>query len=328
MGGISETRTWNDVLTTTAAIYQNKLVDNIYDVFPLLSWSMGKLGKGLRGRSIEMIKSGGESIVVQLLKEENSTSGWYSRYDQLDTTPQDEATIGRYEWRQCSTSITIDGLSERNNTGKEQLISLLKLKFKSAEMSQRKKLSSGAWSAGGKPSGSNANQIDGVQTIFSTTETLGILPPGTQPWWKATVRTSPGSFAANGLDEMRELHNTILFGEDGPDVIFTDQNNFGRYEKAAAPLQRIANVKALDLGFLNFTYKNIPMFFDRGCPTNNMYFFNSNYINWCVHRDANNKITPFVKPANQDARTAQILFQGNFVVNNRRMFGSIEGFTP
>ena len=78
---------------------------------------------------------------------------------------------------------------------------------------------------------------------------------------------------------------------------------------------------------MNLTFKGVPVIFDRDCPSGNMYFLNSKYINLVVHRDADMSTGPFVTPENQDVSTAQILFQGNMTVNNRRMHGVMTGIT-
>ena len=39
-----------------------------------------------------------------------------------------------------------------------------------------------------------------------------------------------------------------------------------------------------------------------------------------VHRDANFEVTDFVKPENQDAKVAQILFMGNLTCDRRKSF--------
>jgi|TARA_R100000656_G_scaffold40686_2_gene33905 hypothetical protein len=323
MAGISETRTWNDILTTTLAIYRTKMQDQIFDVYPLLSYLNGKLGVAVNGRKLKRVESGGESVVEPLLYEENSTAGSYSRYDQLDTTPQDEFTIARYDWKQYSASITIDGLSERSNMGKFSVVNLLKAKTRATELALRKTLSAGAWGDG---TDNGSKTFGGLALAMSTSSTLGGIAPATNTWWKASVTTG-GSFAAQGLTDMRTVFNTLSFGNDKPDIIFTTQSIYEFYEAAVQPIQRVQNTKVADLGFQNFTYKGVPFMFDRDCTSGEMHFLNSEYINYVVHKDADMKTTPFVKPTNQDARTAQILLQGNITYNNRRKLGVINTIT-
>ena len=84
MPGVSESRTWDSLLTTTLANYQKTLVDNIFDDYPFLSYINGKLGRAMRGGSIKRVENGGESIVEHLLYGMNSTVKSYSGAEILD----------------------------------------------------------------------------------------------------------------------------------------------------------------------------------------------------------------------------------------------------
>ena len=323
MAGLVESRQWDSLLTTTLANYRNKLYDNIFDVYPFLSWLNGKLGVALRGESVKRTLDGGESIVEQLLYAQNTTAKSFSAYEQLDVTPQEGHTIARYNWKQYSVSIAINGLEKRSNMGESQLINLLQAKATQAEMSLRDQLSQGAFSDG---TGNSSKDLTGLQALVSTTSTVGGLSPTTFTWWQGDV-TAGGSFAATGLSTMRTTYNNITFGNDKPDFIVTDQTNFERYEKVLQPQERYSNTKAANSGFTNLTFKGVPVVFDRDCPSGNMYFLNSQYINFVVHRDADMSTGPFIRPTNQDATVAQILFQGNLTTNNRRKLGVITGFS-
>lgn len=324
MPGLTESRQWDSLLTTTLANYRNKLYDNIFDTYPFLSWLNGKLGVALRGQSVKRTLDGGESIVEQLLYAQNTTAGSYSAYEQLDVTPQEGHTIARFNWKQYSVSISINGLERRSNMGEAQLISLLQAKATQAEMSLRDQLSQGAFSDG---TGNSSKDLTGLQALVSTTTTVGGLSPTTFSWWQSNVNAAGGSFAAGGLEAMRTTYNTISFGNDKPDFIVTDQTTFEYYEKVLQPQERYTNTQAANSGFTNLTFKGIPMVFDRDCPASNMYFLNSRYINFVVHRDADMSTGSFIRPTNQDATVAQILFQGNLTTNNRRKLGVIEAFT-
>jgi len=319
MAGLSETRTQDALLTTTLANYRNKLYDNIFDAYPFLSWLNGKLGVASRGATVKRVVSGGESIVEQLMYGKSSAVKAYSNYETLDTTPQDGMTIGRYNWKQYAATIYISGLEKRSNMGEEQLINLLEAKAKQAEMSLRDTMSVDAFGDG---TGSAGKALTGLSALVSATATVGGLSPTTYTWWAANASTS-SSFAANGISTMRTAFNSLSYGNDKPDAIFTDQTNFERYEAALQPQERFTNTKSADAGFENLTFKGVPIYFDRDCTSGKIYMLNSNYLNLVVHKDADMITKPFITPENQDVSTAQILFQGNITTNNRRMNGVI-----
>ena len=324
MAGVSETRTYDAVLTTTLANYRKQLVDNIFDDYPFLSYLNGKLGKAMRGSSVKRTVDGGESIVEHLLYGMNSTVKSYAGAEPLDTTLQDGMTIARYNWKQYAASIGITGLEKRNNQGEAAMINLLSSKAKQAEMSLRDRMSVDSFADG---TGNGAKNLTGLAALISTSTTVGGISPTTYTWWQANVNASGGSFAAGGIDAMRTTMNNITFGNDKPDLIITDQTTFEYYEKALQPQERFNSNTVADAGFMNLTFKGVPIVFDRDCTSGYMYFLNSKYLSFVVHKDADFSTGPFVTPENQDVSTAMILFQGNLTTNNRRKLGVIQGFT-
>jgi hypothetical protein len=324
MAGLSESRQWDSLLTTTLANYREKMYDNIFDDYPFLSYLNGKLGKAMRGNSVKRLLSGGESIVEHLLYEQNSTVKSYSGAEQLDVTLQEGHTIARFLWKQYAVSIGITGLEKRSNMGEAAMINLLSAKATQAEMSLRDRMSVDAFADGTGNAGKN---LTGLSALVSTTATVGGLAPGTHTWWVADVSTSTGSFSSGGLDAMRSKANDITFGNDKPDSIFTTQAIHEYYEKSLQPQERFSSNTVADAGFMNITFRNIPVIFDRDCTSGVMYFLNSRYLNLCCHRDADISTGPFVTPENQDVSTAMVLFQGNLTTNNRRKLGSLTGIT-
>lgn len=324
MAGVSETRTYDALLTTTLANYRKKLVDNIFDNYPLLSWMNGKLGKAMRGESVKKTLDSGESIVEHLLYEQNSTVNSYSGAEALDTTLQEGMTIARFNWKQYSAAVGITGLEERSNKGEAAMIRLLEAKTQQAEMSLRDRMSVDLYSDG---TGNGSKNLTGLAAIVSASATVGGLNPSTYAWWKSDVTSSAGSFAATGISKMRTTFNNLSYGNDKPDFVVTTQTVFEAYEAALQPQERFTNTKAGDAGFQNLAFKGIPIFFDRDCTSGYMYMLNSAYLNFVVHKDADFSTGPFIKPENGDVKTAIILFQGNLTTNSRRMHGVITGFT-
>lgn len=339
MAGVSESRTWDVLLTTTLANYRQQFVDNIFDVYPFLSWLVGKLGDSLRGgigpstaggalatgpksdKKRLRILDGGESIVEQLMYEVSSAVKSYSGYETLDTTAQEGGTIARYSWRQYGATIAFNGLERRSNQGDAKMIDLLQFKTGQAEMSLRKRLSLDAWG-----SNSDGKSLDGLANILSTSVTLGGLSPSTYTWWQPTI-TASGSFAAQGLKDMRTTFNTITFGDDRPDALFMPQAPYQFYESSLQPQERYSNARNANSGFEMLTFKNIPVLFDRHATSGTISFLNSAYINFVVHRDANFSMGKFIEPENQDASVAKILLQGNITTNNRRAHGQMQSIT-
>lgn len=323
MAGVTESRTYNSLLTTTLANFEKQIQDQIFDVYPLLSWLNGKLGIAMRGATVKEMLDGGESIVVHLLFEENSTVDSYTGAGVIDTTLQEGHTIGRYNWKQYAGTVGITGLEKRSNMGEAQLISLLQAKIQQLVMSMRDRMSRDSYSDG---TGNGGLNVTGLEAIVDSTTTLAGLAPASFPWW-ASVETASGSFATQGLDDMRTIFNTLSFGNDKPDFIVTTQDIFEFYEKSLQPQERFVGNAAADAGFMNLTFKNVPIVFDRDCTSGVMYLLNSRYTALKVHRDADMKSSEFVQPENQDVTTSKTIWQGNMTTNNRRKLGKLTGIS-
>ena len=321
MPGVAESRTWDALLTTTLANYSEKLRDQIFDEYPLLSWFNGKLAGAMKREKLLKTVAGGESIVEHLLYEMNSTVKSYSGFETLDLTAQEGMTIGRFSWRQYAGGVSISGIEKRNNKGDKAMINLLEAKTTQCENSMRDRMSRDCYGAN-----ADGKSLDGLGTILSTTATLGGLSPTTFTWWQPTS-TASGSFAAQGLKDMRTLFNTLSFGNVTPDGLFTTQAIFEFFETSLQPQERYSNIDAANTGFTNLTFKGKPIFFDRDCTSGQVVMLNSRAIKFCVHEDANMEMTKFVQPDDQDAWSAKYIWQGNLVVNERRKHGRLTAVT-
>lgn len=211
-------------------------------------------------------------------------------------------------------TVSISGREARQNSGAAQIINLLKAKVAQAEKSMKKKLAEGLYAT--TPTDSS-NNIHSLATIIAASGTVGGIAKGTYAWWQAQTGTA-ASFAANGLDEMRNIFNDCAVQDqtDRSDLIITDQTNFERYEKVLQPQERFNDSKMADGGFQNLLFKTVPLTYDYYCTASKMYFINTDYLKLKVHKDADMKFGDFQEPENQDAKVAKLIWQGELVVSN------------
>ncbi len=311
------------LLSTTLKNYRTNLVDQIHKSNAVFFM--------LKEKGAVKEEDGGERIVQPLMYGKNSTAGSYSGYDLLDTTPQTGIDAAEFNWKQYSASITISGEEERKNNGnKTKIIDLLDARTKQAIASLKEQLGTGLFSDG---TGNGNKDLTGLQAMVAATGTYGGINSATYPWWQAYASAVGGALT---IAVMRTAFNTpTLAGKDHPDLIVTTQARFESYEALLTNFN--ANVsfatpsndtkKLGDAGFQTLAFKGVPIVFDELCPSNTMYFLNTNHMKLVVHSDANFKTTDFVKPENQDARVAQILFMGNLTCDRRKSFGVLTTLT-
>lgn len=306
------------LLSTTLKKHRTNLVDNIHKSNAVF-YALKKAG------AIKE-EDGGERIVQPLMYGKNSTAASYSGYDVLDVSAQEGIDAAEFNWKQYSASITISGEEERKNAGrKEKIIDILEARTKQAEMSLTGELVEGIFSDG---TGNSSKDLTGLKAMVSSTGIYAGIDSSTYTWWASYVESTGATLT---LAYMRTAFNTpSLGGKDTPNLIVTTQTLFEKYESfltSTIQMQAEGTKKMADGGFQVLEYKGQPIVWDENCTAGYMYFLNTNHMKLVVHKDANFDVSDFVKPENQDARVAQILFMGNLTCDRRKSFGLLSGKT-
>lgn len=201
-------------------------------------------------------------------------------------------------------------------------------------MSLSESLGTGLFSDG---TGNSSKDLTGLRAMVLSSGTYGGISGTTYDWWTAGYYSS--SSTALTAADMRTTFNTCSKGgKDHPNFIVTTQTLFEKYESlltyvsssqvAGSMQMNVEGVKKLgDAGIQALAFKGVPIVWDELCPSTYMYFLNLDHMKLVVHADANFKVTPFVKPENQDARVAQILWMGNLTCDRRKAHGALVGRT-
>ena len=107
----------SEIITTTLRNRTGKLADSVSKNNALLARLLEK------GR-VETA-DGGRTIVQEIEYAENGTFKRYAGYDLLNITPSDVFTSAEFDWKQAAAAISISGLEQMQNSGKEVVIKLL-----------------------------------------------------------------------------------------------------------------------------------------------------------------------------------------------------------
>ncbi len=336
-----------DVLvTTTLDKVRPTLSDQISNENILLAWL------NMKSR---VTVDGGTVIRRPLLFAFNDTVGTYSGYDLIDVTPQEGLGWVEYEWRQHAGSVTISGEEVKKNSGSAALINLLQAKMDQLKLSVADDFNAMLFGSGngngakdfiglmgivsdGKQFGSSDTGA-GAPTGCSTTDTaLGGISASTYTWWKSNVvsESTPIDLTSfDGVDQLNNLNNSVRVDRSKVDIELTTQANYEAYEALAVPNIRFQSLKAADLGFETIAHKTAEVVFDPDVPTSGAwndgghtvsgggvwFMLNSDRLEFVQHSDSWLSPTEFVRPYNQDAKTALILSMGNLITDSRRSHG-------
>jgi len=314
----------SEIVTTTLRNRTGKLADNVTKQTALLD--------RLRRRGNVMYADGGSVILQEMQYAENSTYFRYSGYETVNISPSDVLTAAEYGWKQASVAVTISGLEQIQNSGKNQIINLLTSRIQNAEITMSNNIASDCYSDGTADGG---KQIGGMQLLVSTdpaNTTVGGINANTWSFWRNSVfsaSTNGGAPAsqANIQQYMSQLWQRLVRNNEYPDLIVADNNYWNAYQNSLMAIQRIQQINGSgESGWMSLKFMNADVLMDGGfggyAPANRMYFVNTKYLFFRPSRERNFTVEDSDRiPINQDAIVKMILFAGNMTCSNRSLQG-------
>jgi hypothetical protein len=310
----SPNSSFTDIVTTTLQGYSGTIADNITNHNALFKQINSKGNKKA---------ATGRSIVQELEYAENSTVQYYSGAETLDVSPTETFTAAEFAYKQLAGNVTITGLEEIQNSGKEAVHNLLKSRIRNLEKSLKNTVATGLYAAG---TGSSGKEIGGLQLLVAdtNTNTVGGISGNTYDWWRNYVydfSTASVTASATTIQHAMNLAwiNTVR-GSDKADIITADSIYWLYYLESLQTNQRFTDDKGAGAGFTNVVYmSNVPVVYDDQCPASHMYFLNTDYI--FMRPAKGREFVPLGEKSsvNQDALVMPVVWAGNMTVSNRSL---------
>lgn len=320
--------------------WRGQLVDNVFSDNKVTAFLMED-DDGYRRDD-----DGGDRISETLMYGENTTVGWYSGYDPIDDSPQDNVGEAYFQWRQLAGSLTISGEEQEKNKGRSQILSMLNSKRKNLEMSIKSNLNEALLNK--FDNGPSSDRIQPLPFIVPKDPTASAYNPlgaidgsaSENDFWRSqSISSSTGGTATyHQLNkEASQLYRVCALGTGGvPNVGICDHNTWGNIEQSMDERKRLDNEEVTaKYGFENLRFKQASLLFDEKVPDvqnespydgsqlnkGTLFFLNTDFLTLVVNPNREFEPTDFKKPANQDAKIAQVLWMGALVTSNRRKHG-------
>ena len=283
------------------------------------------LYRRLRDRGKIAMLDGGYEIVRPLDYAENSTFVRYSGYDVLDVGQSDVLSAAKYDWVNSAVHITASGDELRKNSGKEQIIDLVRARLRNGMRTAANNMSSDMYS-----DGSLANQMTGLDAQITTVAgaTVGGIDSSVYTFWdnqRVDIGANPTS--SNIRQNMQDLWIKCVRGTDMPDLIVSTQDYYNLYWNSLTDQQRYTNDEKnpSNAGFNALKFNSCDVIFDDNSnfaqAGSKMFFLNTDYLELCQHRQASWSQMEEKVPVNQDAVVVPLIWQGNLVCSNRSLQG-------
>jgi hypothetical protein len=147
----------------------------------------------------------------------------------------------------------------------------------------------------------------------------------------ASITFTSGSFAAQGIEDMRTAYNNACEGPGAePNVILTDYDTHERYEGRLQPLERFQGaVSTADGSFSALAFRNKPVIADTYCTSGVMYFLNTTEdgVQMYALQGFDNDFGPFKDAERQRASVSPLGFTGNLFIHDRRLCNKMTSIT-
>jgi hypothetical protein len=335
---LSETRVQDRILTFTRDRIYDKIVDSAFNHEPLGAMLLGKLlgdfdvTEQVRGK---VTQTGGESIVVRpnlgkSLNAKNSASQW----SVVSNAPQDTVRLARENWRFYDGACTVSNHELRVNRGPEAISDLVSHYTQLEVTSVADVIMDDIWSVG-----TPTTEVVNIDLIASAaTSTLHGLAVATYaPWHSrgisargtagASVSFTSGSFAVQGLQDLRTSFNNATEGNKRPHAGFTDWVTFGYLEGSIQPQERFQNTDAASVGFQTLAFKGRPCFASDKATSGYWYWLNFDHLRMIMLAGADFATEEFHPSETQKASTAKIEVECNLICDCRKYQNKLTGIT-
>ena len=345
IASLTETRTQNEVLSTTAEAIHPGIVENSLDGHPGASVFAGKIGAVLSGQlGADGSPSGtaaratsGESIKVRVKLDSNGSSRWLaSGASEFSTDTSDTIRGTRANWKLAGATAIITGVERRNNRGVAQLADLWQHKQEDATSGLVDMFASAIYDAA--PA---ANSVSSLDDLISADDSIQNASGSTYIHWNsrglAAKNASPtakaaafagGSFSTTGVSNWRIAYMNASGGMRRPDVMLTNDDVYRFYEASLTPQIRYRSDEMTGkIGFQNLQFREASIFHDDYCPTGTTYFINTDTLFLNYAEGALFTMTPMSDQAFQDVFSVKILFQGQMVCSGRKFNNKVTGQT-
>lgn len=329
----------SDIIATTIQSRTGEIADNVTSNNALLM--------KLKQRGNIKTFDGGNTIMQELSFAANGNAGWYSGYETLPIAAQDVISSAEYTIKQAACPVTISGLEQLQNAGKERIIDLMDGRIAVAESSMANLIATGLYSDGTAAGG---KQIDGLLKQVSTTptNTVGGIDRNTwlffrNQYFRMLTTGGAAASATNVQTYFNRMWSSLVRGSDRPDLILLDNILWSFYMASLQTIQRFAGTETAKLGFVSLKYMDADVVLDGGMqinwtstgaagttpsavPTTSAYFLNTKYLFYRPHAQRNMvPLSPGQRySVNQDAATQIMAWAGNLTSSGLQFQGRMD----
>jgi hypothetical protein len=311
--------------------------DHVFNHDPLTAMFLGKdLGSfgGVKMRGLgKSNQVGGASVMIRVRLGKHSGSKFMAGpWDTHSVTPDDNVRLAEANWIHASGALVVTDTDKGINRGDEAMASFIADQTESVMLSLVDTIGVSLQTA---TPGANAptpldyliNDTDiatlqGLTTAnYAKYNSRGISKRGTAP---GSVTYGSGSFAQQGIPNMRTCYNNASEGTFQPNAIVCTYLVHEYYEGALQPLERfVGAVNTADASFESLAFRKTPVMASPNTPDGYMWMLRigDDGVQVKMLDGFDFHFAPFKDGSNQETHVSELQWKGQLIIQNRQ-YGS------
>ena len=245
----------------------------------------------------------------------------------MDVSASDVLTSAQFAWKQANVNVTLSGLEDLQNAGKQQMHNLIKSRIKVAEKTLQNNIGAALFYSNTENGGKAIGGLQHLVADAPTTGTVGGIDRSTNTWWRNQYYDfSDASVTASSTTITHAMNLVYLRctrGSDSPDLIPAGETYFTYFEESLQPQQRFTDASSAQTGFISYKYKKADVVYDVNCSATRMYMLNTDYLHFRPHESRNFVTMDRKSAVNQDATIVPLYWAGNLTCSNASLQGVI-----
>ncbi len=309
--------------------------DHVYSHDPLtamfLSKDLGDFGGSKMRGAGKSTQVGSATVMIRARLGKHSGSKWMAGpWDTHSVTPDDNARLLEANWIHASGALVCTDYDKGVNRGEGAMESFIADQTESVMLSLVDQVGTALQSTT-----TAANGITSLNTLIASTGTVqgiaasdyanyssrGLSARGTAP---ASVSHASGSFAAQGIADMRTCYNNASEGTIQPNVIVCPYLVHEYYEGALQPQERFMGaVNVADASFGSLAFRTTPVVASPNTPSGLMYMLRigDDGVQVKILDGFDFNFAPFKDGSNQETHVSELQLKAQLVIQNRK-YGS------
>jgi hypothetical protein len=328
---------FNDMFAATRTYFSKKIIDNLNRAHPLLDKMAGKGNISAKEGGV------GKRNVDLILARSNENVRWVSFNDPITTRPVSLLEQIEWDWKFCYQDFVLNDKVLAVNKS-EEIVNLLEINQRALRQGFSTAMAKQLYSDG-TSQGTDGLEMGGLQYLLSENPyennliVLNLQRGGTAgdkyefwrnragEWltteapWNGTDRAAQAEAL---VDAMRNMVQVINNGDDDIDGIYMNYFFYNLYVYYMQEKLHVNNTSSekKDVGFTNVEFMGIPLYLDKYCPSNKIFFLNSSYMHF-KYLEGENFKQEIRQVPNYFAKQYITTFIGNFIIEKPRAQGVI-----